>query len=73
MALSVFHPPIVLSAGTAAQKRVLLEKMRLALVAESNYYGALYTAGGMLLASYNEYDDSFDAVRKAIKVIEDAL
>jgi len=74
MPLSVFNPPINIPASaTIKQKRWLLDKMRAALTAEYNYYGALYLAGGLSIAQRDQYDDSYDAAHKAIKAIERAL
>jgi len=52
---------------TPFQQNELLDKMAAVLIAEYNYYGALHRAGGMTVVQYDEYDDSHDASRRAIK------
>lgn len=64
---SVFQSPIVLPAGiSAAHKRMVLEAMRSALVAEYNYHRAMFIAGAYTQADIDAYEDQHDALMKEI-------
>jgi len=66
MPLSVFHPPITLPVTAPKVRADLLSKMTAALVAESNYYTALYYAGGITKAERDAYYDSHDLAEDEI-------
>jgi len=64
----------VLPAGiSAAHKRMVLEAMRSALVAEYNYHRAMFITGAHTQAEIDAYEDQHEALLREVRGLLNAV
>ncbi len=60
--------PLRIPAVSKSRQLDILEKLHAAAIAEHNYYGSMFMAGAVTRQEWSDYEDTHDAILKAIRV-----